>query len=113
MGRVDDWLREIKEILDVTLFNRWLWIIIGAMCTIVMVPFFIMFIALSSSPWVSTTVVILVIIGSGIAGGYKEWALHKQKEEKTKVSGQEAIPCNYENYSLQEQKRKERRVRIA
>jgi len=87
MGRADDWLREIREALDATLFNKWLWVIIGASCTIVIVPFLIMFVALSSSPWVSTTVMILVIIGWGIAGGYKEWSLHKRKEEKARVSG--------------------------
>jgi hypothetical protein len=94
MGRIDDWLREIEEILDITLFNKWLWIIIGAGCTIVIVPFLIMFVALSSSPWVGATIMILVIIGGGIAGGYKEWSLHKRKEEKARASGQEAIPFN-------------------
>jgi hypothetical protein len=107
MGRLDDWLTEIKDILDVTLFNKWLWIIIGAMCTIVMVPFLIMFVALSSPPWIGTTILILVIIGWGIAGGYKEWSLHKRKDEKTKVLGQEAIPFNYDKYSLLEEKKKE------
>jgi len=87
MGRLDNWLQEIKEILDVTLFNKWLWIIIGAMCTIAMAPLLIMFVALSSPPWIGATVVILVIIGSGIAGGYKEWSLHKRKEEKATVRG--------------------------
>jgi hypothetical protein len=108
MGRIDDWLREIKETLDITLFNKWLWIIIGAMSTIVMVPFLIMSVALTSPPWVGTTIMILVIIGWGIAGGYKEWSLHKRKEEKTKVLGREAIPFNYERYSfLEEEKKKE------
>jgi len=107
MGRIDDWLREIKEMLDATLFSRWLWIIIGAMCTIVMMPFLIMFVALSSPSWVGTTIVILVIIGWGIAGGYKEWSLHKRKQEKTKIVGQEVVPFNYEKYSFLEEKKKE------
>ena len=106
MVRLDDWLREIKEILDVTLFSKWLWVIIGTMCTIAIVPFLIMFVALSSSPSVGTTIMILVIIGGGIAGGYKEWSLHKRKEEKTKVLGQEAIPFNYDKHSLPEEKKK-------
>jgi phosphoglycerol transferase MdoB-like AlkP superfamily enzyme len=107
MGRIDDWLRDIKKILDITLFNKWLWIIIGAMGTIAIVPFLIMFVALSSPSWVSATILILVIIGWGVAGGYKEWLLHKQKEEKTNVLGQEAIPFNYDKHSLLEEKKKE------
>ena len=108
MGRVDDWLREIKEILDITLFNKWLWIIIGAMCAIAMGPFLIISVALTFPPWIGTTIMILVIIGSGIAGGFKEWSLHKRKEEKMKVSGQEAIPFIYDKYSsLDEKKKKE------
>ena len=99
MGRIADWLREIYDIVDITLFNKWLWIIIGAMCTIVIVPFFIMSIALMSPPWFSATMMILVIIGWGIAGGYKDWSLHKRKEEKARLTGQEAIPFNYERYS--------------
>jgi positive regulator of sigma E activity len=77
------------------------------MCTIAMVPLLIMFVALSFSPWVGATIMILVIIGGGIAGGYKEWSLHKRKEEKATVPEQEAIPFNYERYSLSEEKKKE------
>ena len=87
MGRIADWLREIYDIVDITLFNKWLWIIIGAMCTIVIVPFFIMSIALMSPAWFSATMMILVIIGWGIAGGYKDWSLHKRKEEKARLTG--------------------------
>jgi hypothetical protein len=54
-----------------------------------------------------TTILILVIISGGIAGGYKEWSLHKRKEEKTKILGQEATLFNYDKYSLLEEKKKE------
>jgi hypothetical protein len=103
MGRIADWLSEIYEVLDITLFNKWLWIIIGAMCTIVIVPFFIISIALMSPPWFSATIIISVITGWGIAGGYKDWSLHKRKKEKARLKGQEAIPFNYERYSDKEE----------
>ena len=102
MGRIADWLEEIHELLDITLFNKWLWIIIGAMCTIILGPFLIMSVALMSPSWLSATIVILVIIGWGIVGGYKDWSLHRRKEEKARLTAQEAIPFNYERSSDKE-----------
>lgn len=98
MGRFSDWLREIEEILDITLFNRWLWIIIGGMVAIAIFPFVAMSAILMSPSWLSVTITILIIIGWGVAGGYKEWLLHKHKQEK-KVVGQDAIPFTYERFS--------------
>jgi uncharacterized protein involved in cysteine biosynthesis len=102
MGKVADWLREIKEILDITLFNKWLWIIIGAMSLIAIVPFFIMSTMLMTPPGVGATITILVITCWAVAGGYKDWTLHKHKKEKARVTGQETIPFNYERYSEKE-----------
>jgi hypothetical protein len=102
MGRFSDWLREIEDILDITLFNRWLWIIIGAMCAIVILPFAIMSIILMSPPWLSATITVLIIIGWGVAGGYKEWLLHKRSKEKAKFVGQDTLPFNYEGRSKKE-----------
>ena len=96
MGRIDDWLQEIKEILDITLLNKWLWIIIGATSMIIIGPFLLMMVALSSPPWVDVTIIILVIIGGGIAGGYKEWSLFKRKQEKMKLAGHEAASLTRE-----------------
>ena len=102
MGKVADWLREIREILDITLFNKWLWFIIGAMSLIVVVPFFIMSVMLTSPPWVGATIMILVIVGWAVAGGYKDWMLHQRKREKSKLLGQDAIPFNYGGISEKE-----------
>ena len=104
MGRIADWLEEIHELLDITLFNKWLWIIIGAMCTIFVAPFLIIYVVLMSPSWLSTTIIILVIIGWGIVGGYKDWSLHRRKEEKARLAAQEAIPFNYERSSDKEKK---------
>lgn len=102
MGRVADWLIEIKEILDITLFNRWLWIIIGAMSLIAIMPLFVMSTMLMSPPWVGATITILVILSWAIAGGYKDWLLHKRKKEKTRFTAQETIPFNYDRHSEKE-----------
>jgi hypothetical protein len=106
MGRFSDWLEAIEEILDITLFNKWLWIIIACASIIVVFPFLIMIALMNSPSWLAGTATILIIVGWGIVGGYKEWSLHKRKEEKAGVSGQEAIPFNYEKYSFPEDKKK-------
>ena len=102
MGRIADWLIEIYDVLDATLFNKWLWIIIGAMSLIVVMPFFIMSAMLTSPPWIGTTITILVITGWAIAGGYKDWMLHKHKKEKSRTTLQETLPFDYERYSEKE-----------
>jgi len=66
-----------------------------------------MLVVLSFPSWVGVTIMIIVIIGSGIAGGYKEWSVNKGKKEKRKSLGQETNPFNYEKYSLLEEKKKE------
>jgi hypothetical protein len=99
MGRFSDWLREIEDILDITLFNKWLWIIIVCASAIVVFPFLIILALLNSPPWLSATVTIMIIAAWGIAGGYKDWLMHKRKQEKAKLIGQDVVPFNYERHS--------------
>lgn len=99
MGRFSDWLGEIEEILDITLFNKWLWVIIAGGAAIVIFPFAIISAIMMSPPWLAAIITILIIIGWGVAGGYKEWSLHKRKQEKAKLAGQDTIPFTYERHS--------------
>jgi len=99
MGSFSDWLREIEEILDITLFNKWLWIIIACASAIVVFPFLMVFALLNSPPLLGATITILIIVGWGIVGGYKDWSLHKRKQENAKLTGQDAIPFTYERHS--------------
>jgi hypothetical protein len=99
MGRLSDWLREIEELLDITLFNKWLWIIIACGLAIVVFPFLMIFALLNSTPLLAATITILVIVSWGIVGGYKDWALHKRKQEKAKLTRQDALPFTYERHS--------------
>jgi hypothetical protein len=98
MGQFSDWLEEIEEILDITLFNEWLWIIIACASAIVVFPFLSVSTLLNSPPWLGATITILIIVGWGIVGGYKDWSLHKRKQEKAKVTGQDTIPFTYERH---------------
>jgi hypothetical protein len=99
MGRFSDWLQEIEDILDITLFNKWLWIIIGCGVAVVIFPFLILIALLKSPPWVGATATILIIAGWGIVGGYKDWLMHKRKQEKAKLLGQELVLSCYERFS--------------
>jgi hypothetical protein len=98
MGRIADWLNDIEEILDITLFNKWLWIIICGMCTVVILPLFIIAVILSVPPWLGATAIILIIIGWSIAGGYKEYSLYKRKSEQVKLTGEKSPPYVYDEY---------------
>jgi len=41
----------------------------------------IMLVVLSFPSWVGVTIMIIVIIGWGIAGGYKEWSVNKERKK--------------------------------
>jgi uncharacterized membrane protein len=104
MGRIKRWLDDAYEAIDATLFNRWLWIIIGSMCLIVIVPFTLI-IAMAMAPgWLAATITFLIIVGWGFAGGYKEYSLHKRKGEEAKAA-KELHPSTYEEYLEQQRHR--------
>lgn len=103
LGRLNDWIREVRDVLDMTLLNKWLWVIIGAAVAIIVFPFLILITLLRSPPWLSATITILIIAAWGIAGGYKDWLIHKRKLEKTKLAGQDVAPFNYERYDEKNQ----------
>jgi len=64
------------------LTEKWLWIIIIVLSLIVVLPFVIvLFIVFLPFPY-NTVATICLVIGWGIAAGYKEWVMSKGKEEK-------------------------------
>jgi len=82
-------LRLALEDLYVILFNPWLWIIILSCITIIVVPLIAMAIIVNLPPPMQAVATILIIIAWGIAGGYKEWSMHKRKEEKVVIKESE------------------------
>jgi len=64
------------------LSEKWLWIIIFAVIMIVAFPLLIVYIILLLPFPFNTLVTILLIIGWGIAAGYKEWIISKEKEQQ-------------------------------
>jgi predicted membrane channel-forming protein YqfA (hemolysin III family) len=67
------------------IFNKWLWIFIILMITIGVLPFLIMWlILLLPSPY-NIAATFFVVVGWGIAAGYKEWVLFKKEEKKQRT----------------------------
>lgn len=64
------------------LSEKWLWIIIFAVIMIVAFPLLIVYIILLLPFPFNTLATILLIIGWGIAAGYKEWIISKEKEQQ-------------------------------
>jgi hypothetical protein len=74
---------EMKKFpLDWLLLNRWLWITIFACCAVALGPFMVVFILLFLPDPVKILGVFGIIIGWGIAGGYKDWVQSRRKEKE-------------------------------
>jgi len=72
--------------MSTILSEKWLWIVILALIVILVGPLLIVyFILLLPFPFnmIST---ILLVLGWGIAAGYKEWVTAKRKEEKKRAA---------------------------
>lgn len=67
------------------LTEKWLWIIIVLLSLIIVLPFAIVLLILFLPFPFNTMATICLIIGWGIAAGYKEWVMSKRKEGTQKV----------------------------
>jgi len=68
--------------LDSLLSERWLWIIIGAVIMVVALPLVLVWVIMYLPPEMKIAATFLIIIGWGIAAGYKDWIISKREEEK-------------------------------
>jgi len=64
--------------------ERWFWVIVIALVSILIIPFFIAMFILILPPDLRLVMTLLLVVGWGIAAGYKDWVLSKRKEEKKK-----------------------------
>jgi hypothetical protein len=67
------------------LFNRWLWITIMGAAAVLTLPFIVIFGMLVLPPTYRAVATLLIVVGSGVAGGYKDWVISKRREEKMKI----------------------------
>jgi len=62
--------------------ERWLWIIIGSLITVLIGSFLIVWLLLYLPEWARITLTFAIVIGWGVAAGYKDWILDKEKREE-------------------------------
>ena len=67
------------------LFNRWLWIIIFSLSTIVIGPLIALLGILALPMQYRGLATFLIVFGWGIAAGYKDWIVSKRQKEKLKI----------------------------
>jgi len=63
------------------LSEKWFWILIMVLLAILVLPFVIVWIILLLPPPFNAVATVLIILGWGIAAGYKEWIMSKEKEQ--------------------------------
>jgi len=74
----------MKFPLDWLLLSRWLWITILACSAVVIGPFIVLYMMFLLPQPLGPISVIALLIGSGIAGGYKDWVIARRNEEKVR-----------------------------
>jgi len=64
--------------------EEWFWIIVLSLIAILIFPFILIWLVLSLPPELRVIITIVLIIGWGIAAGYKDWLREKRREEERK-----------------------------
>lgn len=83
MKILDD-LWELLQAIWALLTIKWFWIIVGVSFLVLFLPFLSIYLLLIL-PWPFNTLGLIgIVIGWGIAAGYKDWILARIKEEKVK-----------------------------
>lgn len=62
--------------------QRWFWIIVIAVVAVFITPFFIVSFILALPLELRLLATILLVVGWGIAAGYKDWIQSKRREEE-------------------------------
>jgi len=75
----------MKFPLDWLLFNRWLWITVSCLALIALGPFFVLSFILALPQELMGVATLMLILGWGIAAGYKDWVIARRQEEKRKL----------------------------
>jgi hypothetical protein len=68
--------------LDWLFLNRWLWITIFLCCAVAIGPLFVLLLLLYLPDPIKMLGVFGILIGWGIAGGYKDWVKSKRQEKE-------------------------------
>jgi len=64
------------------LSEEWLWIIVLALIVILIGPLLIVWLVLALPAELKLVATVLIVIGWGVASGYKDWILEKRRREE-------------------------------
>jgi membrane protein YdbS with pleckstrin-like domain len=64
--------------------ETWLWIIVIGVILVIALPLAIVWFILNLPPPLAFAATIIILVGWGIAAGYKDWIISKRREEKRK-----------------------------
>ena len=65
--------------------EKWIWITIGLCILIVVGPYALLWVVLQMPDILRASFVWLVLIGWGIAAGYKDWLMDRRKRENSSL----------------------------
>jgi hypothetical protein len=71
-------VNQLSEVLK----ESWLWIIVAALITIMVLPLAVVWFILNLPPPLAFAATIILIISWGIVAGYKDWIMSKRKEKQ-------------------------------
>jgi len=64
------------------LSEEWLWIIVLALIVVLIGPLLIVWLVLALPAELKLVATVLIVIGWGVASGYKDWILDKRRREE-------------------------------
>jgi len=64
------------------LSSKWFWIIVVALCAVLAGPLLIIWILLALPGELKLVATILIVIGWGVASGYRDWVVTKRRREE-------------------------------
>lgn len=73
-------------IMSWILSEEWLWIIILALAAILVLPFVIIWVVLLLPAELKILATVFIVVGWGVAAGYKDWLVTRRREEESKSS---------------------------
>jgi hypothetical protein len=75
--------RELQVAILAWIFKeKWFWIVVLALITIILTPFIIVGVMLNLPPIFRVVGMVLLVLCWGVAGAYKEWTKSKREEEE-------------------------------
>jgi len=80
----------MKRTIDLFILNKWIWIIVFGCAAVIVGPVLIIYLIVLVPAPLKVAATFGIMIGWGVAGGYKDWILAKRQEQKILSKATEA-----------------------